>query len=178
MIPIVTPDEMTAIDRAAPEQVEVLIGRAGAAVARAALDAQEFGTAREALKPLLREPTQSVAALMAEIERRESGDEGRAREWMARALRAPRDFYYFCLANLALVSLGAWWLIRSPWGRAFVALRENPVRALSLGIDTAWKGFRLESPIARAVGATADEDEGGRRASWARAREADADGRR
>jgi branched-chain amino acid transport system permease protein len=52
------------------------------------------------------------------------------------ALRAPRDFYYFCLANLALVSLGAWWLIRSPWGRAFVALRENPVRALSLGVDT------------------------------------------
>ena len=52
------------------------------------------------------------------------------------ALRAPRDFYYFCLANLALVSLGVWWLIRSPWGRAFVALRENPVRALSLGVDT------------------------------------------
>src|ERR1700704_4404687 len=52
------------------------------------------------------------------------------------ALRTPRDFYYFCLANLALVSLGAWWLIRSPWGRAFVALRENPVRALSLGVDT------------------------------------------
>jgi len=51
-------------------------------------------------------------------------------------LRTPRDFYYFCLANLALVSLAAWWLIRSPWGRAFVALRENPVRALSLGVDT------------------------------------------
>jgi HemY protein len=61
------------------------------AVARAALDAQEFGTARAALKPLLKEPTQRVAALMAEIEQRESGDEGRAREWMARALRAPRD---------------------------------------------------------------------------------------
>jgi branched-chain amino acid transport system permease protein len=52
------------------------------------------------------------------------------------ALNKPRDFYYFCLANLALVSLAAWWLIRSPWGRAFVALRENPVRALSLGVDT------------------------------------------
>lgn len=51
-------------------------------------------------------------------------------------LNRPRDFYYFCLANLALVSLAAWWLLRSPWGRAFVALRENPVRALSLGIDT------------------------------------------
>jgi branched-chain amino acid transport system permease protein len=52
------------------------------------------------------------------------------------AFNRPRDFYYFCLGNLALVSLAAWWLTRSPWGRAFVALRENPVRALSLGVDT------------------------------------------
>ena len=36
MIPIVTPEEMAAVDRAAPEPVEVLIGRAGAAVARRA----------------------------------------------------------------------------------------------------------------------------------------------
>jgi HemY protein len=61
------------------------------AVARAALDAQEFTVARNAVRPLLKEPTQRVAALMAEIEERESGDEGRAREWMGRALRAPRD---------------------------------------------------------------------------------------
>ncbi len=61
------------------------------AVARAALEAQEFTTARSALKPLLKGPTQRVAALMAEIEQHESGDEGRARESMARALRAPRD---------------------------------------------------------------------------------------
>lgn len=45
-------------------------------------------------------------------------------------------FYYFCLAHLALVSAATWWLIRSPWGLAFVALRENPMRALSLGVDT------------------------------------------
>ena len=38
VIPVVTPDEMKAVDRAAPEPVEVLIGRAGAAVARVALD--------------------------------------------------------------------------------------------------------------------------------------------
>jgi branched-chain amino acid transport system permease protein len=48
----------------------------------------------------------------------------------------PLPFYYVCLGSLGLVSLAVWWLIRSPWGRAFVALRENPVRALSLGIDT------------------------------------------
>ena len=48
----------------------------------------------------------------------------------------PLPFYYVCLGSLGIVSLATWWLIRSPWGRAFVALRENPVRALSLGIDT------------------------------------------
>jgi branched-chain amino acid transport system permease protein len=48
----------------------------------------------------------------------------------------PLPFYYFCLGMLAIVSLGLWWLVRSPWGRAFVALRENPMRALSLGVDT------------------------------------------
>ena len=50
--------------------------------------------------------------------------------------KAPLDFYFFCLGMLALTALGAWWLIRSPWGRAFTALRENPLRASSLGIDT------------------------------------------
>jgi NAD(P)H-hydrate epimerase len=38
VIPVVTPEEMVLIDRAAAEPVEVLIGRAGGAVARAALD--------------------------------------------------------------------------------------------------------------------------------------------
>ena len=77
-------------------RVESLAGKApgdaeGAlAVARAALDAQEFAVAREALVPLLEMPTQRVAALMAELEQQE-GDEGRAREWMARALNARRD---------------------------------------------------------------------------------------
>jgi branched-chain amino acid transport system permease protein len=49
---------------------------------------------------------------------------------------SPLAFYYLCLASLGIVSLATWWLIRSPWGRAFMALRENPIRALSLGIDT------------------------------------------
>jgi branched-chain amino acid transport system permease protein len=52
------------------------------------------------------------------------------------ATTRPLPFYYFCLACLAIISLALWWLIRSPWGRAFLALRENPIRALSLGVDT------------------------------------------
>jgi branched-chain amino acid transport system permease protein len=47
-----------------------------------------------------------------------------------------RNFYFLCLGTLALLSLATWWMLRSPWGRAFVALRENPIRALSLGLDT------------------------------------------
>ncbi len=61
------------------------------AVARAALDAREFATARSALAPHLSAPTRRVAALMAEIEEAEHGDEGRVREWMARAMRASGD---------------------------------------------------------------------------------------
>jgi branched-chain amino acid transport system permease protein len=49
---------------------------------------------------------------------------------------SPRAFYYFCLVHLALMAAAAWWLIRSPWGRAFVAVRENPLRAAALGVDT------------------------------------------
>jgi len=52
------------------------------------------------------------------------------------SMNGAHAFYYFCLAVLALVASATWWLIRSPWGRAFVALRENPIRAQSLGVDT------------------------------------------
>jgi HemY protein len=61
------------------------------ATARAALDAQEFAKARAALAPYLAAPTKRIALLMAELERAEGNDEGRAREWLARALNAAPD---------------------------------------------------------------------------------------
>jgi HemY protein len=61
------------------------------ALARAAIEAGEFARARAALAPHLSQPTQRVALLMAELEQAENGDEGRAREWTARAVRATRD---------------------------------------------------------------------------------------
>jgi HemY protein len=60
-------------------------------VARAARNAQDFSLARQKLSPHLARPTQRVALLMAEIEAAEHGDEGRAREWIARAVHAARD---------------------------------------------------------------------------------------
>jgi HemY protein len=61
------------------------------AVARAAIDATEFARAREVLAPFVAAPTQRVAMLMAELERSEHGDSGRARAWMLRAVRAAHD---------------------------------------------------------------------------------------
>jgi HemY protein len=61
------------------------------AVARAAIDATEFAKARDALAPFLDAPTQRVAMLMAEIERTEHGDSGKARAWTLRAVRALHD---------------------------------------------------------------------------------------
>ncbi|MBR0844616.1 hypothetical protein JQ607_30815 [Bradyrhizobium liaoningense] len=61
------------------------------AIARAAIDASEFSRAREALAPYVNDPTQRVALLMAEIERTEHGDGGRARAWTLRAVRARHD---------------------------------------------------------------------------------------
>ena len=65
---------------------------AGMALARAAIDAYDWPLARQALAPFIGpEATQGVASLMAEIEEGQSGDQGKAREWLARAVRAPRD---------------------------------------------------------------------------------------
>ncbi|MBV8925382.1 MAG: hypothetical protein JOZ74_08440 [Bradyrhizobium sp.] len=61
------------------------------ALARAAIDASEFAKAREALSPLIADPTQRVAMLMAELERTEHGDSGKARTWTLRAVRARHD---------------------------------------------------------------------------------------
>src|SRR4029077_4785994 len=61
------------------------------AVARAAIDASEFAKAREALAPFVEAPTQRVAMLMAEIERTEHGDTGKARAWTLRGVRALHD---------------------------------------------------------------------------------------
>ena len=61
------------------------------AVARAAIDAGDFAAARAALEGLAKAPTERVCLLMAEIEEREHGDQGKVRAWLTRALTAPRD---------------------------------------------------------------------------------------
>lgn len=116
-------------------RVEVLAAQApgnaesAIALARAAIDAREFARAREVLSPFLTQPTQRVAELMAEVEELDHADEGRAREWMTRALHAPRD--------------PAW------TADGFVSERWMPVSPVSGRLD----GFQWKVPVAELAGA-------------------------
>jgi len=47
----------------------------------------------------------------------------------------PLAYFYFTLFWLVVLGGALWWLLRSPWGRAFAALRDNPIRAESLGVN-------------------------------------------
>ena len=82
------------------------------ALARAAIEAQDFGKARAALASFLAVPTKRVALLMAELERAEHNNEGRAREWIARALNAAPDPTWTADGHVS-----DRWLPASPSGR-------------------------------------------------------------
>lgn len=65
---------------------------AACVLARAAIDAYEWDVAREALAAYVQAgPTQAICLMMAEIEEGQNQDQGKAREWVNRAVRAPRD---------------------------------------------------------------------------------------
>ena len=80
-------NRVRALTRNNPDHVESRV-----AMAAAAVDAHEWDEARTALKPLISDrPSRRVCTLMARIEAGEARHAGMVREWLARALRAPRD---------------------------------------------------------------------------------------
>jgi HemY protein len=65
---------------------------AALALARAELGARDFAAARATLKALIEAgPTRRCCLLMAEIDEAEFGASPKVREWLTRAVRAPRD---------------------------------------------------------------------------------------
>jgi branched-chain amino acid transport system permease protein len=52
------------------------------------------------------------------------------------SLESNLAYYYFTLGVTVLMALLLLGLLRSPWGKAFTALRDNAIRAESLGVDT------------------------------------------
>jgi branched-chain amino acid transport system permease protein len=65
-------------------------------------------------------------------------------------------FYYLCLGILVIVMLGALNLMRSPTGRAFIAIRDSETAAKSMGINLAAykvKAFAISAAITGLAGA-------------------------
>lgn len=61
-------------------------------LARAAYEAGDYRFARDNAEQVLRaSPRESAYLLLADIEEAETGDQGKVREWLARAVKAPRD---------------------------------------------------------------------------------------
>jgi len=62
------------------------------AVAHAAIDAMDWKEARNVMQPVITgNLTERSCLIMADIEEGEHGDRGRMRDWLSRAVRAPRD---------------------------------------------------------------------------------------
>ncbi len=113
------------------------------AVAAAAIEAHEWREAREALAPYVEDrPPARVCALMARIESGELGDKGREREWLARAVRAPRD-----RAWIADGYISDRWLPVSPVTGAVDAFEwKAPVDAIGRGDTTLLIEERFVAP--------------------------------
>lgn len=115
------------------------------AVARAAIEAHEFAKARAALEPQLAAPTQRVAMLMAEIVRGENGDEGAAREWTLRAVRAAHDPAWTADGYIS----DRWRPVSPVTGRLDAFQWMTPVAALASDKDAAIETTRVEMPGAQ-----------------------------
>jgi branched-chain amino acid transport system permease protein len=72
------------------------------------------------------------------------------------SLNSGESFYYLCLFITVLATLGLLNLLRSPTGRAFVAIRDSEISAQSMGIRLAYYktlSFALSAGLAGIAGA-------------------------
>lgn len=112
------------------------------AIARAAIDASDFARARAVLEPFIAAPTQRVAMLMADIERTEHGDSGRARAWTLRAVRAAHDPVWTADGYVS----DRWRPVSPVTGRLDAFQWQTPLAALPSSSDNA---STIESEILR-----------------------------
>src|SRR5579885_3498748 len=120
-----------ALARVAPNDPESRL-----TVARAALEARDFKAAREAIAPLIEagapagRPTRRVCLLMADLEETEGGAPGAAREWLARASRAPHDPAWIEEGIISDV-----WAPASPSGKLDAFVWRAPDERLSAPVE-------------------------------------------
>ena len=105
------------------------------ALARAAAHAQRWDVARATLEPYLADrPQARICALMADFEEAQ-GDKGRAREWLSRAVRAPRDPIWVsdgvAAPRWTPVSPVSGEIVPCDWKSPFEMLSEEPILTIS-----------------------------------------------
>jgi branched-chain amino acid transport system permease protein len=95
-----------------------------------------------------------VEEILARWESVTHGNEGmRIKAVSLLGVTVPRDsptFYFLCLAVLVLTIVGTLNLLRSPTGRAFVAIRDSETAARSMGVNVALykvKSFAISAAI-------------------------------
>ena len=100
-----------------------------------------------------------VEEILARWESVTNGNEGmRIKAMQLLGTTVSRDgptFYYICLAVLVLTIVGTLNLLRSPTGRAFVAIRDSETAARSMGINVALykvKSFAISAGITGLAG--------------------------
>ncbi|HEX9210220.1 MAG TPA: branched-chain amino acid ABC transporter permease [Bradyrhizobium sp.] len=100
-----------------------------------------------------------VEEILARWESVTNGNEGmRIKAPSLLGVTVPRDsptFYFLCLAVLVLTIVGTLNLLRSPTGRAFVAIRDSETAARSMGINVALykvKSFAISAAITGLAG--------------------------
>ncbi len=105
-------------------------------VARAALAAREYETARQAMAPLIAEaerPSVRACLIMAELEDAEFGNQGQVREWLARSARAPRDPVWIADG----VASKQWAPVSPVTGRLDAFVWQRPVERLGADLEAA-----------------------------------------
>jgi HemY protein len=124
-------------------------------IARAALEARDFASARAALAPLLNpdassgRPSVRVCLTMADLEETQ-GAPGAVREWLARAARAPRD-----RAWVADGFVSDRWAPISPAGKLDAFVWKTPEERLTATVEPS------PAPIAISIGEPAAEPQVG-----------------
>jgi branched-chain amino acid transport system permease protein len=100
-----------------------------------------------------------VEEILARWERVTHGNEGmrvKSIQWLGVQLqRDSPGFYFLCLAVLILTIVGTLNLLRSPTGRAFIAIRDSETAARSMGINVSLykvKSFALSAAITGLAG--------------------------
>ena len=103
-------------------------------MAQAAIEAREFAFARSTLQPLIEggsRPTARICLMMADLEEMDGGAEGKVREWLSRASRAPRDKAWVADG----VACDAWSPVSPVTGKLDALRWQAPAERLSAPVE-------------------------------------------